>query len=246
MKDSNEPTSSTTSLTNSCVLNPRIGLLGGSFDPPHIAHIALAQAALEQLQLDEVRFVVAGQPWQKPGASALKHRLRMTELALQDKKHFVVETLEAQRKGPTYTLDTLTVLRERYGAKACLALLMGGDQYRNLPTWHRHEELLTLTNLAVAQRASADKASLEKKNNHEAGHDSELVSSALRFASLPPQGKLTQPAGQCVLFVMPPLAVSSSEIRAYLRQANTQAVSSLLAPQVLAYSRAHFLYTHHA
>ena len=212
----------------------RIGLLGGSFDPPHLAHIALAQAALERLQLDEVRFVVAGQPWQKPGVSTVEHRLAMTQLALQDQPNFVLETLEAQSSGPSYTIDTLTALRERYGAQACLVLLMGSDQYRNLPTWHRHEELLQFANLAVAQRAEVNVSNAEP-----------TPSSSFNPA-LPSPAALTQAAGLCVSFVMPPLAVSSSQIRAYLGQGNEEAAKGLLAPQVLAYSRAHFLYTNPA
>jgi nicotinate-nucleotide adenylyltransferase len=133
-------------------LNRRIGLFGGSFDPVHNAHLALARQALDQLKLDELRWVPVGQAWQKaramtPGAQ----REAMLRLALDGEPRFVVERCELQRTGPSYTLDTL---RDLHAATpdAHWYLLIGQDQYRNLHTWHGVDELLQRVTLAVAQR----------------------------------------------------------------------------------------------
>jgi nicotinate-nucleotide adenylyltransferase len=133
-------------------LKRRIGLFGGSFDPVHNAHLALARQALDQLQLDELRWVPVGQAWQKaramtPGAQ----REAMLRLAIEGEPRFVLERCELQRTGPSYTLDTLRELQAATPG-ADWFLLIGQDQYRNLHTWHGVDELLQRVTLAVAQR----------------------------------------------------------------------------------------------
>lgn len=199
----------------------RIGLLGGSFDPPHYGHLQLAEAALRALQLHEIRFIIAAQPWQKTGVSAVSHRLAMLALAIKETPHYAIETCELARTGPTYTIDTLQILRQRYGHDACLVLLIGADQYANLPTWHAANELLSWANIAVAQRP---------------GHSMPLPAHAIPIAS----------AGQCVSFDMPSVDISSTKLRQALSSGKVKGLERLLPSQVLAYSLNHHLYSESA
>ncbi len=133
-------------------MTTRIGLFGGSFDPVHNAHLALARQALDQLKLDELRWVPVGQAWQKARAmTPAAQREAMLRLAIEGEPRFVLERCELQRTGPSYTLDTLRELQAA-APGADWFLLIGQDQYRNLHTWHGVDELLQRATLAVAQR----------------------------------------------------------------------------------------------
>ncbi|UXH79891.1 nicotinate-nucleotide adenylyltransferase [Roseateles amylovorans] len=132
----------------------QVGWFGGSFDPVHLAHRALAQAALDQLGLDEVRWVVAGQPWQKAGRqlAPAEDRWAMVRLMTADEPRFVPDDRELRRSGPSYTLDSVRGYQE-----ACpddrLWLILGQDQLAGLPSWRGWEELIVRMGLAVAARA---------------------------------------------------------------------------------------------
>jgi nicotinate-nucleotide adenylyltransferase len=127
-------------------------LFGGTFDPVHNAHLALAHAALATLGLDEVRWVPAGQPWQKARAiTPALHRVTMLELALAGEPRFVLDRIELVREGPSVTLDTVKALRAAEPGTAW-TLLIGQDQYAGLHTWRGWQELLGLVTLAVANR----------------------------------------------------------------------------------------------
>ena len=130
----------------------RVGLFGGAFDPPHWAHVALAQAALEQLALDELRIVPTGNAWHKSRAlSPAVDRLAMTRLAFAGVPGVVIDDRELHRTGASYTIDTVLALRaEQPGAD--LFLLMGSDQWAAFTTWHRWQELAQLVRLCVAER----------------------------------------------------------------------------------------------
>ena len=134
---------------------PRLGVFGGAFDPPHVAHVALAQAALEQLQLDQLRIFPTGQAWHKPQAmSAPEHRLAMARLAFSDLPLTVIDERELRRPGPTYTIDTLRELKaEQPGAE--LFLMMGEDQAMSLTRWREWEAILDLAVICMAARLSA-------------------------------------------------------------------------------------------
>ncbi len=132
----------------------RIGLFGGSFDPPHLAHLALARCAVEALALDELRWIPAGRPWQKGALVApAEDRLAMVQALVEplgDPRHRV-DRREIDRAGPSRTLDTLRELQaEQPGA--ALWLLIGEDQLRNFPSWHGAAEILAAAALAVAPR----------------------------------------------------------------------------------------------
>jgi nicotinate-nucleotide adenylyltransferase len=115
----------------------KLGVFGGTFDPPHNGHLALARAALDQLELERVIWVPAGDPWRKAESpvSPARHRLAMVRLALQGQADFEVTTIELDRPGPTYTLDTLLELK-RSEPEAQLVFLAGTDALEDLPHWH--------------------------------------------------------------------------------------------------------------
>jgi nicotinate-nucleotide adenylyltransferase len=130
----------------------RIGVFGGSFDPPHIAHRALADAALQQLQLDELRIVPTGQAWHKARKlSPAEHRLAMAGLAFAGQARVVVDPREIRRAGPSYTVDTLRELHAEQPGCA-IFLVIGQDQAARLPTWHAWEEVVRLATICVAAR----------------------------------------------------------------------------------------------
>lgn len=192
----------------------RIGLLGGSFDPVHRAHLSLAQTALDTLDLDEVQLIPAGQPWQKPplGAAPL-HRLKMLELATKGRENITVNPIEIQRTGPTYTLETLKSLETGHD----YYWILGADQLKNFCTWQRWSEIAERVQLVVAQRPGS---------------------------SLTPPDELDDwlNAHQRTLTYLPfePLDISASAIRQRLAQ---QQLASDLLPEVIEqYIHEHGLY----
>jgi nicotinate-nucleotide adenylyltransferase len=140
----------------------RIGLFGGAFNPPHVGHLVCAQEAHAQLDLDVVVWVPVGQAPhreipQDPGAEA---RWRMCDYATAADERFGLSRIEVERDGPSYTVDTLTVLTERSPDDELL-LILGGDQAASLPSWHQPEEVMRLATVAVAERAESDRARVE-------------------------------------------------------------------------------------
>ena len=131
----------------------RIGLLGGSFDPPHLAHLSLAQTALHSLQLDEVRWLPAGQPWQKAGREMAPgvHRAAMVRLLISGEPRFHLDECELHRPGATYTVDTVRDFRVQQ-PQAEFFLILGQDQFGRLDTWRDWQGLLADVTLAVAAR----------------------------------------------------------------------------------------------
>ena len=139
--------------TEQCLpLACRVGMFGGSFDPPHVAHRELAEAALEQLGLDVLHILPTGQAWHKARPlSDAEHRLAMCELTFGDMAKVRVDPRETLRAGPSYTADTLTELASEYpGAE--LFMVIGADQLLAFKSWVRWAEVLELATLAVAQR----------------------------------------------------------------------------------------------
>lgn len=133
-------------------MTERLGVFGGTFDPPHIGHLAAARAASRAAALDRVLFVPAGRPWQKDdrAVSAAEDRYRMTELAIRDDEPaFAASRIEVDRPGPSYTVDTLEALT-RGGRE--LFVVLGADAATGLPTWHRTERICELATLAVVNR----------------------------------------------------------------------------------------------
>lgn len=193
----------------------RVGVFGGAFDPPHRGHVALAQTALQQLQLDVLHVVPTGQAWHKSRDLTVgEHRLAMTRLAFDGMDRVKVDAREIQRSGPSYTVDTLTELQAEY-PQAQLYLLVGEDQALALPTWHRWQALVQLAIICVAARADHTGATGQ-------------------FDAL----KLMLP--ELRILKMPPLAISATDIRR--RLALHENVAPLVFEPVARYIAHHHLY----
>ncbi len=193
-------------------VTPQVGLLGGSFDPVHRAHIALAQAARDALGLEHVELLPAARPWQRGRLGATsEHRLRMLELACADDPGLRVNPIELHRAGVTYTIDTLAALP----ATARYTWILGSDQLANFCTWHRWRELLQHVRLAVAERPGTP-----------------VAPSPELAQALPPDGLVRIP--------FTPQPISATAIRQDL--AAGRPVDAMLAPRVLDYIHAHRLY----
>ena len=141
----------------------RIGILGGTFNPPHLGHLICAQEAYLQLGLDRVTLVPARIPPHKPveDEPGAAHRLALCRLAIGRDERFAVSDLEINRQGPSYTVDTLEELHSSAPDQE-LFLIVGGDIAAGLPTWHRPERVLSLATLAVAKRRGTPKAAVDE------------------------------------------------------------------------------------
>lgn len=192
----------------------RIGLLGGSFDPVHLAHIALARAAMQTLALDEIQLIPAADPWQRPPLQAsAEQRLAMLTLASAKEPGITVNTIEIQRGGPTYTIDTLKDLPK----SGHYIWLLGSDQLADFCTWRNWQEILDYVELAVAQRPGAPLTVPPELNCELSARNR-----SLRYISFTPTD------------------ISASDIRLRLKQART--TDECLDPAVMAYIAAHHLY----
>ena len=131
-----------------------IGVLGGTFDPIHIGHLVVAEEARIRLGFREVLFVPAGQPWRKidRNVTLAVHRVEMVHRAIADNPYFKLCTLEVERPGPSYTVDTLTMLRKQLGNEASLFFILGRDTLAELPLWKEPNKLVQLCRLVVAPR----------------------------------------------------------------------------------------------
>ncbi len=141
----------------------RIGVLGGTFDPPHMGHLIVASTAFDALRLDRMLFVPAAAPPHKLGqvVAIAEQRLRMVRLAVQGDSRFEVDDLEIQRPGASYTVDTLRALHERDPASE-LFFLLGADQLRELHTWREPDEVVRLACLAVLSRGGDEIADADR------------------------------------------------------------------------------------
>jgi len=131
-----------------------IGVLGGTFDPIHIGHLVVAEEARIKLGFREVLFVPAGQPWLKldRNITPAVHRVEMVRRAIADNPHFKLCTLEVERPGPSYTVDTLMMLRKQLDSEASLFFVLGRDTLAELPLWKEPKKLVQLCKLVVAPR----------------------------------------------------------------------------------------------
>jgi len=177
----------------------RVGVLGGTFDPPHLGHLILAQEAFQALGLSQVLFVPAGEPWRKAGRelSPREVRLAMMRLAVGGNPGFAVSTAEVDRPGPSYTAETLAELREQFDSEIELFFIMGGDSLADFPHWHQPLRILELARLAVAERPPS------RDEGFEEGIPEELAE-ALRE--------------RVVWLSMPMIAISASAVRERVRQ----------------------------
>ena len=194
-----------------------IGVLGGTFDPPHVGHLVLGECARVQLGLERVAFMPAGDPWRKAGrdVSAAGHRLAMTRLAIEGNPAFRLDAREVERIGPTYTVETLRELHAQ--GVDDVVLILGGDALADMPAWREPDVIAALARLAVAP-TGADADAGER-------------------AWLAAQIGLDAPP---VAVGMPPLPVSSTLVRERVREGRP--IRYLVPDAVEAYIREHGLY----
>jgi nicotinate-nucleotide adenylyltransferase len=194
-----------------------VGILGGTFNPPHAAHLTLARAALEQLGLERVLLMPARSAPHKPVAEdpGAQHRLRMCQLAAGGDERIGVCTLELDRPGPSYTVDTLRFIHAT-NPDVELTLLVGADMAQALPSWREPQEILRSATLAVAPRPDVDPAAVRRALHAVDG------------------------AAEPLFLGIPELALSSSQVRA--RVAAGQPVKELVGGEVAAYIARHGLY----
>ena len=201
-----------------------LGVFGGTFDPVHCGHVAVADALMRALPLSRIIFVPAARPPHRPAPTACaRDRLAMLRLALASDRRFAIDETEYEREGPSYMVDTLAVLRARH--EEPLALILGMDAFVSLPAWHRWRRILGLAHVVIVSRPGLDGTLPEWVRPR-------LVGSA--------EALLTADSGRAFLF----LASARPESATVLRQglADGTAPASWLPDGVPDYIEAHELY----
>lgn len=190
----------------------RLGVMGGTFDPIHVGHLVAASEVAHVMRLDRVMFVPTGQPWQKERYSDPEDRYMMTVLGVTHDSRFVVSRAELDRRGPTYTVDTMGVLSDFHGSGTDLLFIVGADAAMRLDTWNRIEELAELAELVAVTRPGTDLGALEPE---------------------PGWPKLN-------IVEMPGIDISATDIRARVRAGRP--IDYLVPPPVTRYIRERGLY----
>ncbi len=190
----------------------RLGVMGGTFDPIHVGHLIAASEALHTFDLDRVMFVPTGRPWQKSAYSDAEDRYLMTVLGAATNPRFAVSRIELDRRGPTYTSDTLQALRSFHGDDVTMFFIIGADAVLRLGTWNRVEELASLASIIAVSRPGFDLAKLNPE----------------------PQWP------EVLMLEMPGIDVSSSDIRDRVRKGSP--IDYLVPAQVEEYISEHGLY----
>jgi nicotinate-nucleotide adenylyltransferase len=211
---------------------PPVGVLGGTFDPIHNAHLRLAEEAQRQFGLAPVLFVPAGRPWHRsaPRATA-EQRLAMVRLAVADHAGFIIDDTEARTDAPGYTIDTLTRLRRQFGPTRPLVLLLGADAFLGLSGWQRWQDLFDLAHLGVATRPGHDLVAASMPTT---------LAEEYRRRLSGPADVAGRPAGAIAPFILSAGTVSSTEVRT--RRAGGADVGDLLPARVVDYIDQHHLY----
>lgn len=198
----------------------KTGILGGTFNPIHNGHLAVADEVKSRLSLDEIFFVPAGRPWRKGGNLFLpaEHRVEMVRLAIAGKPYHRLSLIEVEREGPSYTLDTLTELSSGPGAEGEIFFIVGWDSLTDLPYWKSPKQIIQLCRLVAVPRPGYSRPDLESLER-----------------------KVPGISGRVVLLDGPVVDISASEIRE--RVARGLPISGLVPEAVEQYIREHGLYT---
>ncbi len=196
-----------------------IGVMGGTFDPIHLGHLAIAVEARTRMNLAEILFVPAGQPWLKTDRiiSAVEHRVEMVRLAIADNPYFKLSTVDIERAGPSYAVDTIADLQGKIGAEDELFLILGWDSLAELPQWHEPSRLITMCRLIAVPRPGYRRPKLKSLES-----------------SIPGISQLV------MLLEKPEIDISASNIRG--RVAKGLSVHHLVPKPVNSYIKEHRLY----
>ncbi len=200
----------------------KLGVLGGTFDPPHVGHVRLAEVALEYLRLDKLLLVPAGEPWRKAGRpiSPPERRLAMTRLVADSLPACEVSTLELERPGPSYSVDTLGEVLALYGPETELFVVLGEDALRDMPNWKEPHRIVALAWLAVALRSPGRELEVTELEKAIPGISRRLVVLPMSFVD-----------------------VSGTAIREWARKGVS--LDGLVPPAVEAYIKEKRLYSNH-
>ena len=211
-----------------------IGILGGTFDPIHYGHLRLAEEMLELAGLQQIRFIPTGNPPHRdtPQVSAM-HRSAMVQLAIASQPAFILDEREVRRTTTSYTVDTLRELRAELGDTQPLCLLMGGDAFLQLHTWHKWERLLDLAHIVVGYRPGF---TLEERIHSATPELLQHYQQHLCTVDYLSQ----QPAGGIAELAIPKLEISATMIRN--RVAENRTIRYLLPATVANYIYQHHLY----
>jgi nicotinate-nucleotide adenylyltransferase len=198
----------------------KIGILGGTFDPVHLGHLTIADTALQQLGLNRVFFLPAGRPWLKADKSIVLtvHRKTMIEIAIADHPAFELSTIELERKGATYTAETLVVMRSTMKKNAEIFFLLGWDSLAQLPQWKRPAEIVKMCRLVAFTRSRMSSPDLQALEQEVPGV-----------------------ARSTIMLDIPPIDISSSEIRD--RVLRGLPIKGMVPAGVEEYIKVHRLYT---
>jgi nicotinate-nucleotide adenylyltransferase len=220
-------------VTGSDVTTPCVAVLGGSFDPVHNGHVALAQYVIRQLEPHTLRIIPAGNPWQKSGLHAsAAHRIAMVRLAFASvTTPVVIDEQEIHRQAATYTIDTLRAVRAELGSAAAIVFVIGADQLQKLHTWRQWEALFDYASLFAVSRPGY------------AMNGSDLdpaVAEQFARRSATVQQLRSTPCGLSALSTELDIHISATDIRSILSQGNQ--INALLPLTVLDYIQQHHLY----
>jgi len=199
-------------------MTPRIGLFGGTFDPPHLGHLILASEAQTQLELDRLLWILTPEPPHKQDQliTATDHRLAMVKLAIADNPVFELSRIELDRPGPHYTLDTVKLIAEQ-NPGADIVPIIGGDSLRDLPKWHEPQQLVYACHWIGVMRRPNEESNLDELESQLPG-----ISSKVHYVDAPL------------------LEIASREIRARISQGHS--VRYYLPTSVYEYIDQHHLY----
>ena len=208
---------------------PRVGLLGGTFDPIHLGHFAAARAAQHAIGLDSVRFVPSARPPHRPDSPQASeyHRLQMLRLAIADAE-WNISDLELQREGKSFTYDTLTALHDEGLEPAQIFFIIGADAFAEIATWHRYPDVLDSAHFVVVTRPGTTLQHLRDR----------LPSLAARMIEAAHVANLSTP--RIILIQTDTPNVSSTEIRRLASRG--ESLDGLVTPAVAAYIAQHSLY----
>lgn len=224
---------------NSALEPIRLGLLGGTFNPVHNGHLAIARQALEALGLDQILFIPASDPPHKPdrNLAPATDRYEMVRLAIASETSFVLSDVEMRRPGKSYSIDTVRLLQQDYGPQTQLSFLIGLDAFLDFPNWREPETLLTLCSFVVISRP---------------GISFQALSTMAILPPIPGQSLVDLDAGRLfrldipigtrhlTCLRLPPSEVSASDIRMRIKRGLP--VANQLPPLVESYILHHHLY----